>query len=314
MTGCKDDYIIGIDIGGTYFRIGIQYRDGAFGGFAVESSSILGKNDRQLENLTDYIRKYMEKYGTGKLLAISIGFPSAVSKDKKMVFQSPNLVGFNDVNIGDLLGAAFGVPVFVDNDVNNLLIYEIVERNLENSGIVIGIYYGTGLGNAICINGDILEGKHGTAGELGHIPVLGKTDACGCGNLGCMEMYASGKKLVEIQRRHFPATEIKDVFQCHGEEPVIQEFVETLSIPIAVEMNILDPDYIIVGGGVAGMEGFPRDALEKFVYQHARKPYPAEDFRILYASGSRQSGVKGAAYNAYKRLKTNFRRGQSDER
>ena len=306
MENCGGNYVIGIDIGGTYFRIGMLYDDRRLSGFVVESSSILNKNDEQLENLNHYIQRYTQEYGSGRLLAVCIGFPSAVSRDKKVVFQSPNISGFNDINVADPLSTALNVPVFVDNDVSNLLIYEVMERNLDNSGTIIGVYIGTGLGNAIYINDGIFEGKHGIAGELGHIPVFEKSDPCGCGNYGCMEMYASGKRLEELRSKYFPGTYIKDVFKYHRDEPVIQEFMEALSIPVAIEMNILDPDHIIVGGGVANMEHFPREDFERYVGKHARKPYPAQDFKILYAAGNKEAGVQGAAYNAYKRLGINL--------
>jgi Transcriptional regulator/sugar kinase len=295
-------YVIGIDIGGTYFRIGALDVGKQLRNFKVESTNILNKNDEQLNNLKNYIEDYTERYGDGKLLAICIGFPSAVSKCKKVVYQSPNISGFNDINVGDLLSSDFSVPVYVDNDVNNLLIYEIIERKLEDAGTVIGIFFGTGLGNAIYMNNEIIEGKHGIAGELGHIPVFGKFDQCGCGNTGCMEMYASGKKLEELKSKYFMDTNIKDVFKYHRNDPVIQDFIGALSIPISVEMNIFDPDHIIIGGGVVNMDCFPKEELERYVFMHARKPYPADDFKISYATGSKESGVLGAAYNAYQRI------------
>ena len=302
MSDSETGYVIGIDIGGTFLRIGALDENRKFGGFAIESCSILNRNNRQLDNLAEYIQEYVKKHCIGRLIGICIGFPSAVSRDKKVVFQSPNIRGFDGVNVADPLELAFNVPVSVDNDVNNLLIYEVMERRLENCGTILGIFFGTGLGNAIYMNNAIFEGKHGIAGELGHIPVWGKSDPCGCGNPGCIEMYASGKRLEELRSRYFPDTDIKEVFLRHRDEEIVQEYIETLAIPIAVEMNILDPDYIITGGGVVNMEGFPREDLESYVYRHARKPYPARDFTITYAAGNRESGAHGAAYNAFKRL------------
>jgi allose kinase len=225
-----------------------------------------------------------------------------VSTDKKIVYQSPNISGFDNLNVAEPLEDAVGVPVFVDNDVNNLLIGEIMDRDLEDCGTVIGIYFGTGLGNAIYINGSILEGKHGVAGELGHIPVLGKTDCCGCGNSGCIEMYASGKKLEQIVKKYFPGTDIKDIFVHHAQSDIIKMFIEALSIPIAIEINILDPDYIIIGGGVINIKGFPKEELEKCVYDHTRKPHPAKCLELVYTNGENEAGVRGAAYNAFKML------------
>src|SRR5665648_44585 len=98
-----------------------------------------------------------------------------------------------------------------------------------------------------------------------HIPVLGKDDICGCGNKGCIENYTSGKQLEYLQSTYFPGTEISDLFEYHSNETVVEKFIEALSIPIATEINILDPDYVILGGGVIHMKGFPNEILEQYI-------------------------------------------------
>lgn len=302
MEDINKNFVIGIDIGGTYFRIGMVDQSRQLNHLIVESSSILNKDNAQLKNLIAYVENYIRTNSTGTLIAVCIGFPSAVCVDKKVVFQSPNIYGFDNVNVAEPLEMVLGVPVYVENDVNNLLVSEIIDRSLDGYSTVLGIYFGTGLGNAIYINGSILQGKHGVAGELGHIPVLDKNNTCGCGNKGCIEMFASGKRLEEIRTQYFPETNIRDVFKQHADNPVIHDYIENLSIPIAVEINIFDPDYIIVGGGVVNMKGFPKEELEKCVYNHTRKPHPAESLKLVFTDGGSEVGVRGAAYNAYKRL------------
>jgi allose kinase len=302
MSEKDRNYIIGIDIGGTNIRIGMVTKDGELHHSVIGSSQSLSHNSLSVQKLENYIKSYIGQHGEGNLLAISIGFPSTISKDKKVVYSSPNIIGFDNVNVADPLEAAFHVPVFIDNDVNHLLMFEIAKRKIENSGIVLGFYVGTGLGNSIYLNNCFLEGKNGVAGELGHIPMLGKTEVCGCGNVGCIEPHASGKGLEAINTAYFPDTPIDQIFAKHNDATVVQEFIEAISIPIATEINIFDPDYIIIGGGVIHMENFPRADLENKIKLHARKPFPAENLSIVYTENNQHAGVIGAAFHAYSKI------------
>ncbi|WP_315120386.1 allose kinase [uncultured Clostridium sp.] len=295
-------FVIGIDIGGTNFRIGLVDEEGKIYNYAIESSQKLIGNDDSLVNLKEYLSDYINRNLKGELKGISIGFPSTISKDKKTIYSTPNLKGFNNVNIVDYLEKELKVPTFLNRDVNCLLKWDMVSKGIEKEGVTLGFYIGTGFGNSISINGKFLDGKNGTAGELGHIPVLNSDKLCGCGNHGCIESYASGKRLNEIRSIYFKDTEIKDIFIKHRDEKVIVDFINCLSIPIATEINIFDPDNIIIGGGVINMDGFPKDLLEEYIYKHSRKPFPADNLEYIYSSQSQEAGVLGGAFNAFESL------------
>lgn len=303
MEYSNRNYVIGVDIGGTNFRLGMVAEDGELHNFVIESSSILTSKGDALENLKNYIVSYIERFSIGKPLAVAIGFPSTISKDKRTVYSTPNIEGFDNVNVVELMEKALNMPVFIDTDVNFLLQCEISRRSLLKPGIVLGFFIGTGYGNSIYIDGQFLDGKNGVAAELGHIPVLGKNDPCSCGNEGCIELYVSGKRLRELQEKHYPDTAISKIFAEHKDSPIIKEFINALAIPIAIETNILDPDYVIIGGGVVQMEDFPKAELEACILKHTRKPFPAQCLNISYAMEDQKAGVLGAAHYVYQKLK-----------
>jgi len=296
------EFIIGIDIGGTHFRIGMVTPEGNLHKYYMEDSRILNSEGNSLENLSNYIEKYVANHSLGRLAGIAIGFPSTISKDKKIVYSSPNIKGFDHVDVGTPLENKFQVPVFIDNDVNFLLQCEIERNKLYDKGIILGFYIGTGFGNAIYLGDHFWDGKNGVAAELGHIPMLGRNEICTCGNKGCIEIYASGKRLREIQQQYFADTDISELFTKHKQNPVIEEFVRALAVPIAIEINLLDPDYAIIGGGVPNMADFPRAKLEEYIYQYVRKPFPAQGLQLLYAKMAQEAGVLGAAFYAFKKL------------
>lgn len=153
------------------------------------------------------------------------------------------------------------------------------------------------------IDGHYLNGKNGVAGELGHIPVLNNLRKCSCGNNGCIEMLASGKRLEELKQIHFADTNIKQIFEKHWKDPIIKDFIMALSVPIATEINIFDPHHIIIGGGVVGMKNFPKKCLEKYICEHVRKPFQLVNLNILYAEFRQETGILGGAYYAYRKLK-----------
>lgn len=287
-------YILGIDIGGTNFRIGLVSQIYEITEFKIISIKELQKGNF-IDNLIKQIEFYINLYKE-EIEAIGIGFPSIVSKDKKYVYSTPNIKNLDNINITDSLEKKLNIPIYINKDVNFLILKDIKENKIKDDSIVIGLYIGTGFGNAIYINGQIIEGKHGVAGELGHIPVLGSEEVCSCGNIGCIEMYASGKALKKINDENFSETDISNIFLEHGNTKIIKKYIDTLAIPIATEINILDPDYIIIAGGVTIMKGFPIDELKKSIYEKARKPYPAEDMNIIVSNHDQKSGILGAAY------------------
>jgi allose kinase len=272
-----------------------------------ESREVCGTSG-SAQRLIALIRGYLVRIGLNdRVAALAVGFPSTVSRDKRIVYSSPNLPldgegGLDGQDVVAILQTALNVPVFIDKDTIFLLQYDLVRLNLRDKGCTIGIYYGTGIGNAIFLDGKFLTGKHGVAGELGHIPFFGSANICGCGSRACAETHASGYVLRNIWQEHFSDEPFCELFLRHAEDSRIKGFIEAMAIPFATEMNIFDPDQVIVGGGVVEMAGFPMELLRGYLREFVRKPYPGEDFALLRASAAPETGVIGAAFYAMERL------------
>lgn len=299
------DCIIGIDIGGTNIRIGAVRMDGSVDHLVKVRSSVLCEGGTAVERLITFVRDYICEHSlAGRIHAITAGFPSPVSKDKKIVYNCPNLVnpqgGFDGQDVVTPMEKAFGVPVFIEKDSVFLLQYDLTRSNLQ--GTTIGIYYGTGIGNMVFLDGKFLSGKHGVACDLGHIPFYLSDRYCTCGNRGCVECYASGHVLHELWEEKYADTDFESIFTLHGDDECIRNFVEAMAIPLASEVNIFDPDNIVLGGGVLEMRDFPLDKLKAYVHEFARKPYPGDDFTYIRASNAVDIGVVGGAYYAMNKL------------
>ena len=302
------DFIIGIDIGGTHLRIGAVDRKGVVHFFEKRESREVCAESGSSQKLIALIRAYILRNGLEeRIAALAIGFPSTVSRGKRTVYSSPNLPlggenGLDGQDVVQLLGDALNLPVFLDKDTNFLLQYDLVRLQLKEKGCTIGIYYGTGIGNAVFLDGKFLVGKHGVACELGHIPFFGNEQICGCGSRGCAETQAGGYVLRNLWPEHFGSEPFSELFLRHASDPRIQKFIEAMAIPFATEMNIFDPDQVLIGGGVVEMAGFPMETLLGYFREFVRKPYPGEDFSLLRASSAPEAGVVGAAYYAMERM------------
>jgi allose kinase len=293
-------HIIAADVGGTYVRVGVVDQNYTAHNFEITRTADMSRSG----NFIDSFSSFLESYSEGKSVdGFSIGFPSTIDKARHILLSTPNIPGLNQVPIADILERRLKKPVCIEKDVNNLLTSDIEQLSIDAGDVTLGFYIGTGLGNAIFLEGRPFYGAHGATGEMGHIPMRGKNDICNCGNIGCSENYVSGKGLRLIRDKYFPHTPLKDIFVKHGENSKIVEFIEDLSLIMASEINILDPKFVIIGGGIVRMSRFPYKKLQNAIYSHIRKPYPACGVTVYNSQGNQSSGVVGAGITGFKSLR-----------
>lgn len=276
-------------------------RQGVLSRFVLGSSRELLRDDQSASRLIAYVTEYLDRLEEPPV-AIAMGFPSTIDRTRRVVLSTSNIPGLDNLHFADLVESATGIPTFLNRDTNLHLLNDIAVLGLGDCQTVIGCYPGTGFGSGLWIGGQLYVGRTGAEGELGHMPVKGVASICGCGNRGCVETIASGMYLEGVVRHSFPGTEISDVFAEHGDSQEIREFIDNLSLPIATALNILDPDALIVGGGVIAMKAFPRDLLEERVRVHARKPEPEASLRLVFAEPSQDNAVIGAGLYGFHEL------------
>lgn len=167
-------YVLGMDIGGTNIRAAMQRESGGTENFVkVPRESVLA-GERSIEALAGYIEGYIAQYAQGwPPETVTIGFPATVDAARRRVLQAPNIPGLDGVAVADELERLLCVPVHIEKDVNLLFYCDIADLGLPARGVGIGVYVGTGIGNAIFFNGEPLPGKNGVSGELGHLPRAG---------------------------------------------------------------------------------------------------------------------------------------------
>jgi allose kinase len=289
-------YYVCLELGGTHLRLGIVAEDFSLRHFEKLPTALLSEAVDKAGFLTTLLGPLIEKAGRENVIAVSMALASLMNKERSFVYSSPMVKGFDNIELKALLEERLGLPVYLEKDVNILLLYEIKKQSLPAEGIVAGIFLGTGLGNAICIDGKVYKGFSGAACELGHIPVSGLYENCGCGKAGCIELKACGRLLAKLASRLGCAVE--EIFNLHGQNEQVRDVISHFALAIATEIAILDPACILLGGGVINMPGFPLEELLIKIRDNVRTPYPRQTLRFAYASCDNMAGVVGAAINA----------------
>lgn len=152
-------YVLGMDIGGTNIRTAMQKENGGTENFVKISRESVLSGANSMEALARYIEDYIAQYAMGrKPEGIAIGFPATVDAARRKILQAPNIPSLDGVPAADELERRLCVPVHIEKDVNLLFYSDMEDLNLPAQGVGIGVYVGTGIGNAIFLNGEPLPG------------------------------------------------------------------------------------------------------------------------------------------------------------
>lgn len=282
--------VLGIDIGGTNVRLAHVDQD-----LKVLRSQKVKVEDVKADLVTFLLSTIEDFFNEAELPigAIAIGVPGIVSSAGE-ILSIPNLdQSLVGLNLQEAIQMRFKVPTFVHKDVNFILYGEYRTQRTTPEDSVIGFYIGTGVGCATVIQGQLLTGERGFAGELGHTPLRGKNDPCNCGNSGCFELYASGRTLVDITSR--AGTNIAEVFINPEHSAEIEEWLANLTLGLTAAITFVDPKIVIIGGGVPDMQGFPYERLVEKIRGRSRHPLVAENLIIKRSTAGPLGGCLGAA-------------------
>jgi len=291
-------HYLGIDIGGTTIKAARVDAEG----IVLETAKAPTPPDN-LESLISTILGLATKLqGAGPIAAIGIGIPGLRNARTGTMQTSPHIPSIANVNFEKLLQQRSGLPVITENDANAGAYGEWrcgAGKNMEN---MIYITLGTGLGCGLILSGALFRGTSGYAGELGHTVVEPEGRLCACGAIGCLETRVSATGVLETAREsHVPGTitSAESVFNLaiQGEESARSVFRETgryLGMACANLINFLNPQGIVVGGGVAAASELLLASTREEV---ARRAFPpsAHDCAIVQSHLWPDAGVIGAA-------------------
>lgn len=304
-------YIFGVDLGGTTVKMGLFLSSGEL----LHTWEIPTRTEKGgkyiLGDIADSVIETLREREISKddVEGIGIGVPGPVGADGT-VFKCVNL-GWGVFNVADRLQELTGLKVKAGNDANVAALGEMWQGGGKGCHSIVMITLGTGIGGGIILNGEILSGTNGAAGEVGHIPVWDdETEMCGCGKRGCLEQYGSATGIVRVAKRYLKAHDepsilrqyddftAKEVCDAAKENDAIAIEIldlvgKTLGKALACISCVVNTEAFVIGGGVSRAGSILLDPIEKYFKEYAF--HAARDTEFKLATLGNNAGIYGGA-------------------
>ena len=271
-------FIIGVDLGGTKISAGAVNLDGSrvIGVRSVPTQPELGAEgvvDRIYSVIEGVILDAINEVGVSRkdFVGIGIGAPGPLDREKGIVVVAPNL-GWRDFPLRDRITSRFGLPATLDNDANCATVGEWWLGAARGGRNVVGITIGTGIGGGLIINEQLYHGASDVAGEIGHTTIDVNGRHCKCGNYGCLEAYASGPAIATRAREALAREDTASLLPSMVDglldkitaevvydaakkgdglaNEIVRDTARYLGAGIASLLNVINPDVVVIAGGV----------------------------------------------------------------
>lgn len=303
---------VGIDIGGTFIKAGLVDEEGNIirkKQFPTKAEE--GKKEVVLSQIEEAI-----EFSSGKdeIEGIGIGTPGVVDKEG-IVYEAPNLPDWDNLPLKEFFEKKYNKKVVVENDVNTIAWGEYLFGAGKGSNTMICITLGTGLGGGIVKDGKLLRGGKYSAIEIGHIPINYKGPQCKCGNYGCIERFVGrdyiveravkaikegrNTKIYELVNGNFDKITPKIIFQAYQQEDKLAEEI-WIDVGICLGalfsglVNLLNPDLIVIGGGISQVGEILFNTIEKTIKERAMKIL-TKNLKVVPASLGVDAGIISAS-------------------
>ncbi|MCK4606922.1 MAG: ROK family protein [candidate division Zixibacteria bacterium] len=313
----EDIVYAGIDIGGTNIKFGLVDSKGKII-HREHRPTMAEKGATPLMHLVTNISERLLYYAAEEEYPVrwlGVGTPGAVDfRTGKVIGPSPNINGWQGMEIGRILKERLNMPVYVDNDANVVALAETRFGAAIGSDSVVCVTVGTGVGGGIMIGGKLWRGADFCGAELGHVPISMDGPVCSCGQQGCIEAYCSssailGRTRVRLKKEMTPAFQnvlegdldklsIRKLFAAHQKgDPVaaevLNETARYLGVGLAGIVNLLNPRSVVIGGGVADGGGGFVEAVAVAIRERAFAS-AVEHLNIVKAALGNDAGFIGA--------------------
>jgi glucokinase len=294
--------IIGIDLGGTNLKIGlldqgchIRYRA------ALSTKRFTRKNDLIIA-ITDSIRRIIKDKNLKKseIQGIGLGLPGPIDVQKGIVHFFPNIPGWKEVRLKGILQKRLGLPVYLDNDANLMALAEFhrgAARKVKNA---VCLTLGTGVGGGVIIDAKLYRGSTFNAGEIGHIPINEDGPRCNCAGKACLEAYVGNKPILKKARqvfgRNISLEEVSALARRKNKRAIKiwQDAGRRLGIALSGVVNLVNPDVIVIGGGVAAAGEILFRNIRSTIARRAMR-VQAKHVKVKAAKLGSDAGLIGAA-------------------
>ncbi len=311
-------YVIGIDLGGTNFAVGLVDETGRIVARNHGKTKVDDGPQVVAKRLAEAVNRIKEG---SQVLAVGVGSPGSIDHKKGVVRFSPNFPGWHDFPLAEEIKKYTDLEVFVENDANAYALGEHTFGVGRGYDHLVCLTLGTGIGGGVITHGVLLRGSTGIGAELGHMNVLPNGPKCGCGSNGCLEALASATAMkrfvLDGYSRHTDSSLFKqktpdqvtpkDIFEHAkmGDQFALSIFdtvVSALAVAIGSLVNIFNPQLVVLGGGIANAGEF----LLNPVFERSKDyvlPTMLGTYQIRLSELGKDAGILGAASIVIERMK-----------
>lgn len=296
-------FVVGVDVGGTNVKLGVVDASAK----VVARSSFSTKEfiqtpSRLIIAISRAVRELLRTAAVLKkdVQGVGIGLPGLVDVERGVVRVLPNIPGWREVPLKKVLERKLNLPVQIENDVNMITLGEWKYGAGIGINNLICITLGTGVGAGLILNNDIYRGPGFAAGEIGHVPLNEDGPDCGCGGYGCFERYVGNKSLQKWAAKIFSSKDItlEDVSRraMEGRRKALQFWQDVgakVGTGLIGPVNILNPERVIIGGGVSRSFEFIAPAIRKVISRRAMQTQ-ADMVKVIRARLDDDAGLIGA--------------------
>ena len=319
MSGSR--LVAGVDLGGTKIRSLVATAEGQVLGEDRCLTQASEGPDAVIGRLVSSVRRALDRAGLGTdgLIGVGIATPGPCDPARGVVTNAPNLPGWHEIPLARTVGEALGVPTLLEHDAAAACYGEYRFGAGREFRHLVYVTLGTGIGGGIIIDGRLYGGASGAAGEVGHLIIDESGPLCGCGNRGCLEAFASGRAiareaaaaldagrspvLAELAGGAPPTAELVHRAALEGEaasRAIIERAGHHLGIGLAGLLNCLNPQALILGGGLLGLGELYLEPALRAAREGAFEQIAA-DVTISQASLGERAGALGAAILIFER-------------
>ena len=323
-SAVSDRVALGVDVGGTTIAVGAVTETGEI--LAEEQAATHGSGPgTAITTVLDLVDRLKDRVESSRapIAGIGLGVPGIVDPATGAIAdEALNVPELGGVPLARVVGERFGVPAFIDNDVNALALAEWTFGAGRGAASLVVLALGTGFGAGLVIDGRVVRGARGFGGELGHTPVKFDGRPCWCGGRGCVAVYASGRGIAEAARERVTAGQRSSLLDVAGGDPlritapmvflaagsgdrvasdIVDEACRALGAMIATVVNGLNPEVVVITGGVAAsFATLEREVLGAAAEHTFRRALAGT--RILIVPGDKRVTMRGAAALAFHEL------------
>lgn len=298
----RNKFIIGIDLGGTNLKIALLDL-----GCRIQDKETLPtkkfiKKESLIKAIIDSVNRVIgnNNLKRSSILGIGLGLPGPIDNKRGIVHFFPNIEGWKEVGLKSILEQKLRLPVFLDNDAKLMSLAEYKLGAARGSSQAVCLTLGTGVGAGIIINGNLYRGSGNASGEIGHIPINEKGPRCNCGGRACLEAYIGNNEIIKeakrLFRRDISLEELSSLARKQDKQAVgiWLRVASRLAVALVGVVNLLNPDCIVIGGGVSGAGKILFDKVKEIIAKQAMS-VQSKQVKVFKAKLGNDAGLIGAA-------------------